>query len=361
MKALEPGDNTGQALQNAINALPAGGGTVVVPCATYNFGTKTVSLPPGKNKVELRCEPGTIFWYQGPAAALQVGADSANIEYFSLSNCEISLIDNPNPDAVALKLVRSFWGRFDNIKLTSSNRASASQTAVVVSGGATDQAGFSAYNLFSNCAVVGGFKKGYWFGSEIPGGPSTQDRSNANLILGGSVWCGAQDRTGTIGIHVQHGDTNRVIGTDHDSWEVGTKIDGHNNQINARYENIFHRAVWVGSTSMGSYINGCSIPAGEWQDDGFETQYVLTSQAGVNTTMLSDLRARYSFQLVPRTGEPANLADGMLWSDGNTIKARIAGRTETVAGAAMQSASATPLYLIALVLFLIALALVWHR
>ena len=330
-----PEDFTGEALQRAIDAAQ-GGGTIQVPRGVYQFGDETVLIPERQHRVQLLCEPGTVFLYSGPGAALQAGGDGGNTEGFQLSGCEISLCGNSHSGACCLKLVRSFWSTLQNVRLVSDNGApSPRQTGLMISGGATDEAGFSAYTLVLNLAVIGSFKKGIWLGSEIAGGPSTQDRSNANTIIGGSVYCGASDKTGSIGVHIEHGDTNRVIGMDHDSLETGTKVDGHNNQINSRYENISRYAVHVGPTSQGSFIFGCSIPTGEWLDEGYETQYILTSQAGENKSHLTGVSSRYAICFTPRDGDPPQPKDGWLWYDWNTgtIKARIAGATRTIATA----------------------------
>ena len=327
---ITPSAKTGAALQAAIDSVPSGGATVFCPRGTYSFGNTGVTVPQGKHKIEILCEAGTIFHYTGAGTALTVGGDAQNTEHFRLSGCEISIRDNYNVGACCLKLVRCFWGLYEHIKITSDNGTGTPvQTGVMVSGGATDQAGFSAYNVFINPALVGSFKKGFWFGSEIPGGPSTRDRSNSNVIFGGSVYCGATSKIGSVGVHIEHGDTNRVFGTDHDSLEVGTLIEGHNNQINCRYENIVKYAIQVKPTSQGSFLLGPSIPLNEFLDEGFETQYILTSQAGENRTLLTDIAPRYSLTLLPRDGAPAKVSEGTMWLDwnDNTIKVRIGGQT----------------------------------
>ena len=331
---IVPSAKTGAALQAAIDSVPSGGATVFCPRGTYGFGTTGVTVPQGKHKIHILCEAGTIFHYTGAGTALTVGGDAQNTEHFRLSGCEISIRDNYNVGACCLKLVRCFWGLYEHIKITSDNGTGTPvQTGVMVSGGATDQAGFSAYNTFINPALVGSFKTGFWFGSEIPGGPSTRDRSNSNIILGGSVYCGAASKITSIGVHIEHGDTNRVFGTDHDSLEVGILIEGHNNQVNCRFENIVKYAIQVKPTSQGSFLIGPSIPLNEFLDEGFETQMILTSQAGENKSVLTDAAARYSFTLVPRDGDPPNVSNGMLWYDWgtNTVKVRMNGQTRTLA------------------------------
>ena len=320
---------TGASLQRAIDSINSG--TILVPCGFYDLGQDAIRI--NKHRIQLICEPGTVFWYKGNGAAVLVGNDNSTTEGFKLSGCEISIADNNNDDAVCLKLVRSFWATIQDIRLVSSNGgASPRQRALMISGGSTQQSGFSAYTLVLNPAVIGGFKTGIWFGSEINGGPSTRDRSNANTVIGGSVYCGANNKAGSIGIHIEHGDTNRILGTDHDSLEVGTKIEGHANQVNARYENITKYAIQLTGSSQGSFIFGSAVPLGEWLDEGYETQYIITSQAGENKSMLSDLSARYNFTLVPRNGTPSNATDGSMWYDWNDgkIHAKVNGAVKTL-------------------------------
>lgn len=321
---------TGDALRRAI-AQTGGGETIFVPSGTYDLGQTGLQID--HHRIQILCEPGTRILYKGSGTAIRVGNDDRNIEGFKLSGCDINLSGNSNDGACCLKLIRSFWGTIQDIRLTSDNGSgSPRQFGLMVSGGSKDQAGFSAYNLILNPAVIGSFKKGIWFGSEIKGGPSTRDRSNANTVIGGSVYCGASNKTGSIGIHIEHGDTNRILGTDHDSLEIGTQIDGHANQVNARYENITRYAVSLSQSSQGSFIFGSAIPANEFYDGGYETQYIITSQAGVNKTLLTKVASRYGFQLVPQNGQPDPLEDGMMWYDWNDgkIKARVNGATRIV-------------------------------
>lgn len=318
-------------MQAAIDSLN-GSGTVHVPRGTYNFGTTGVVIPQSQHRVQLLCESGTVFWYQGDGVALTVGGNNANTEGFRMSGAEVSLYGNPHDNAACVRLVRSFWATLQDIRLTSDGGAPRPrQYGLLIGGGQTDEAGFSAYSLILNCAVIGSFKTGITLGSGIPGGPSTGDRSNSHTIIGGSVYCGAQDKTGSVGIHIQAGDTNRIIGVDHDSLEIGTLVEGHANQVNARYENIERYAVHVTDSSMGSFIAGSAIPAGEYRDDGWETQCILTSQGGVNQSLLTDMCSRYSTRILPRyDGGPQNPEEGQMWFDGSALKVFIGGRVRTV-------------------------------
>ena len=327
-----PGGFTGEALQNAIDSLN-GSGTICVPRGQYNFGDKGVVIPQGRHRVQLLCESGTVFWFTGPGAAITVGGDQGNTEGFRMSGCEIALYGNPHDDAICLRLVRSFWATLQDIRLVSDGGAPRPrQYGLTIGGGTSDEAGFSAYTTCINLAAIGSFRRCIALGSGIPGGPSTGDRANSNIIIGGSVYCGAQNRADSIGIAILHGDTNRIWGVDHDSLEIGTYVNGHANQVNARYENIDKHAIHVGPSSMGSFVFGSAVPLNEWLDEGYETQYILTSQGGVNKSMLTDMGSRYSTTLTPRWDEPSELHDGMCWYDGSThtIKVRINGVTKTL-------------------------------
>lgn len=323
---------TRAALQDAINAAE-GGGTIIVPKGQYNFGDKGVVVPEGRHRIQLLCESGTVFWYEGPGPAIQVGGDWGNTEGFRMSGCEIALYGNPHDDAICLRMVRCFWSTLQDIRLVSDGGApTPRQYGLLIGGGTTDEAGFSAYTVCINLAAIGSFKRCIALGSGIAGGPSTADRANSNVFIGGSVYCGAVDKTGSVGIDIAHGDTNRVWGVDHDSLEVGTMVRGHCNQVNARYENITKHAIHITDTSMGSFVFGSSVPLGEWLDEGYETQYILTSQGGVNKSMLTDMGSRYSTTLTPRYDQPSDLKDGQCWFDGNAGKLRVyaGGRILTV-------------------------------
>lgn len=329
---VTPDAYSGEALQKAIDSLD-GPGTVWVPRGQYNFGDRGVVVPQGQHRVELKCESGTVFWYTGPGVALQVGGDNGDTEGFRMSGAEVSIYSNPNDDAICIRMVRTFWSTLQDIRLTSDGGAAyPRQYGLLIGGGQTDEAGFAAYTVIINPSVIGSFRWGIGFGSGIAGGPSTRDRSNSNIVIGGSVYCGAQNRAGSVGICIAHGDTNRIWGVDHDSLEVGTLVNGHANQVNARYENIDKYAIQVTSSSMGSFLFGSAIPAGEFLDEGFETQYILTSQAGVNKSMLTDMGSRYSTTLTPRWDTPSDLHEGQCWYDGNAGKLRVfaGGQIRTV-------------------------------
>lgn len=328
----QPEDFTGRALQGAIDSLD-GSGTVWVPKGQYNFGDQGIVVRQGQHRVQLLCESGTVFWYQGSGAAVTVGGDWGNTEGFRMSGAEIALYGNPHDNAICLRLVRSFWATLQDIRLVSDGGAPRPrQYGLIIGGGTVDEAGFSAYTVVINLAAIGSFKRCVALGSGIAGGPSTGDRANSNVFIGGSVYCGAQDKTGSVGIDIAHGDTNRIWGVDHDSLEVGTMVRGHCNQVNARYENIVKHAIHITDTSMGSFVFGSSVPLNEWLDDGYETQFILTSQGGVNKSMLTDMGSRYSTTLTPRWDEPSDLHDGMCWYDGNTntVKVRVGGQTKTL-------------------------------
>ncbi len=323
---------TGEALQCAIDDL-GGSGTIWVPKGTYNFGTTGVKIAQGQHRVQLMCESGTILWYSGPGPALQVGGDADDTEGFRMSGAEISLAGNPNDDAICLRMVRTFWSTLQDIRLISDGGApNPRQYGLIIGGGTTDEAGFAAYTVVLNLAAIGSFKYCVALGSGIQGGPSTGDRANSNVFIGGSVYCGAQNRAGSVGIYIAHGDTNRVWGVDHDSLETGTLVNGHANQVNARYENIDKYAIHIGPSSMGSFVFGSAVPLNEWLDEGFETQYILTSQGGVNKSMLTDMGSRYSTTLTPRFDTPPDLKEGMAWFDGNTgtLKVFAGGQIRTV-------------------------------
>jgi hypothetical protein len=324
---------TGAALQDAINALN-GGGTLWIPKGVYNFGTTGVKIAQSQHRVQLMCESGTVFWYQGPGPALQIGGDADDTEGFRMSGCEVSLAGNPHDDAICIRMVRTFWSTLQDIRLVSDGGApNPRQYGLIIGGGTTDEAGFAAYTVVINMAAIGSFKYCAALGSGIAGGPSTGDRANSNVFIGGSVYCGAQNRAGSVGIYIAHGDTNRIWGVDHDSLEVGTLVNGHANQVNARYENIDKYAIQIGPNSMGSFVFGSAVPLDEWLDEGYETQYILTSQGGVNKSMLTDMQSRYSTRLMPRSGDPPDIADGMAWydADSHTIKVRVNGVTRTLA------------------------------
>ena len=330
---IEVNECTGEALQRAIDQAPDNGDTIHVPTGTYNFGKKGVVVPQGKHRVQLLCDSGTTFWYQGDGPALQVGGDDGNTEGFRMSGAEISLYGNPYDDAICVRMVRSFWSTLQDIRLTADLGASnPRQYGLIIGGGTTSEAGFSAYTVIINLAAIGSFRKCIAFGSGIEGGPSTRDRANSNVVIGGSVYCGAQNRAGSVGIHIAHGDTNRIWGVDHDSLETGTLVEGHANQVNARYENIDKHAIRIGPTSMGSFVFGSAVPLNEWLDEGYETQFILTSQGGVNGSMLTDMGSRYSTTLTPRWDDPPGLRDGQCWFDGNAGKLKVfaGGRIRTV-------------------------------
>ena len=326
-------DFTGAALQDSIDSLN-GPGTVHVPRGQYNFGDTGVVVPQGQHRVQLLCESGVTCWYQGSGVALQVGGDNGDTEGFRMSGAEVSLYGNQHDDAICIRMVRTFWSTLQDIRLTSDGGAAyPRQYGLTIGGGTTDEAGFSAYTTVINLAAIGSFRRCIALGSGIPGGPSTGDRANSNIFIGGSVYCGAQNRAGSVGLAILHGDTNRIWGVDHDSLEIGTLVNGHANQVNARYENIDKHAIHVGPNSMGSFIFGSAIPLGEWLDEGFETQMILTSQGGVNQSLLTDMCSRYSTRVLPRyDGGPQNPEDGQMWFDGNAgcLKVRIGGQTRTV-------------------------------
>lgn len=330
---VTPAGYTGADIQRAIDSLN-GPGTVTIPKGQYNLGNQGILIPQGQHRVQLLCESGVVMWYTGDKVALQVGGDNGDTEGFRMSGAEVSIYSNPNDDAICIRMVRTFWSTLQDIRMTSDGgAATARQYGLIIGGGQTSEAGFSAYTVVINPAVIGSFRTCIALGSGIPGGPSSGDRSNSNVIIGGSVYCGAQNRAGSVGIHIQAGDTNRIFGTDHTDMETGTLVDGFCNFVCARYENVDLYGVHVTDNSMGSFICGSSIPAGKYRDDGFETQAILTSQAGVNQSLLTDMCSRYSTRILPRYDSgPAAPADGQMWLDGNSgsLKVFIGGQVRTV-------------------------------
>lgn len=91
-------------------------------------------------------------------------------------------------------------------------------------------------------------------------------------------------------------------------------------------------AIHVTDQSMGSFIFGSAVPLGEWLDEGYETQYILTSQGGVNKSMLTDMGSRYSTTLTPRWDTPSGLQEGTCWFDGNSGRLCVyaGGRIRTI-------------------------------
>lgn len=327
---IYPSATTGAALQTAISSVPSTGGTVWVPRGTYAFGSTTVSVPVSNHKTLIMCEPGAVFTYTGTGVAFQVGDSTNTTENFEMRNCEISLDGNNNTNTVALKLSRTFWGVLDHVRIrgTLGYQGTPIQKGISLSGG-NDNSEFCAYNTLRDVNILGPFKRGVHILSEVSPDPDHRDKCNSNLIIGGSIYNSASTKTGSIGVYVEHGDTNRVIGVDFDSWEKAVVIEGHNNYASIRCENNTTYCVEVTSNSQGSFIEASGIPAGQFLDNGYETQYIITSQGGVNKSMLSDLHARYGLTLVPQATAPATLTDGMIWYDSTAgrFKCRQAGST----------------------------------
>src|SRR5262245_52111441 len=99
---ITPNGFTGSAIQQAIDQLN-GPGTITLPRGQYNFGNQGVTVPQGQHRVQLLCESGVVFWYQGSGPALTIGGDNGTTEGFRMSGAEVSLYGNSNDDAACIR------------------------------------------------------------------------------------------------------------------------------------------------------------------------------------------------------------------------------------------------------------------
>lgn len=265
-------------LQNAINAAQSSHKALLIEAGTgvcwFNTG-----LVISANDTIIRGIGRPILAYSGNGAAITLGAANKVVYQAELSDLKLSL-ENAGQNAIGILGVALRNSTVSNVEIyTGQGRAnSIPQLAVKLDGDGS----FCAMNDFYSVYIHGDFQTGY-----LITGANNFNSTNSTHIISGGVFNTATNKSGTIGLRVQYGDTTRVTHTSIENWGTGIRVESSfNGPFSGRFEN--NVMDWeVTSTAQNTSFNGGVFS--EHKDAGIGTAYSSNGselQTQVGGTML---------------------------------------------------------------------------
>lgn len=112
---------------------------------------------------------------------------------------------------------------------------------------------------------------------------------------------------GPVGVYLEVGDTDKIIGTDFDRWPVAVMIGGHGNEVMGAFEGNNGADFWILSGATGNSFQGAF--AENWVDLGTATSWRGGSNGGSNSARVNKLTAANTIKV---TGDDAETTAAQL-------------------------------------------------
>jgi hypothetical protein len=291
--------NDAVAIQNAINA--ANGQTVYFPaCAQpYYIGTTTLSFTGNYLSLDGDGQGATDIKYTGTSSAISIGTYGTASNWHQIRNMEIDL-SSAGANAVGITLTRTFWDTIENVDVNTFNGGSNNgQIGLVLNGGGN----FGSFGILQNVAVNGCFEYGIEFT-----GDTYLHSYTATDIIGGSLVNNCATKTGTIGLYMQNGDTDRASGLDIEDFDIGAFIGRVSNILGIRFEGNSTYDWETTATSTDNSFWGSTF--GNYNDLGVNNAF-SANNPGASQAQLVNLTAADGLTVSGAAGTQLNAQIGI--------------------------------------------------
>lgn len=218
-------------LQTAVTDVAnAGGGSITLSSGTFNLSS-TVSFPAGKGHIKITGAGigATILTYSGSSDALAIGSSAGTltpnitIEDLTLDLSGAIPMCGSTSTTVGIHAIETFGLVLSSVMVKTIQGCTvlSGQTAISLDG----TGNFAAYSQFFNTEISGDFTTGIL----IKGGTGSQ-AANATTMVGGYIVNTTASRVaGSKGVHIVHGDTTRMLGTDLEGWDIAVDVASNTN------------------------------------------------------------------------------------------------------------------------------------
>lgn len=282
---------SGNIAMNADIPIATGNANIQLPCATI-VTSRHLVVTPGTRDVTLHgCasrgtsnaggdQGGTVFLYSGSGALIQVGdpAYAANTLGFHLDNVAINTTVSTDATAQAIAAWRTQELNLQSVYLLGNTN----QTGITLDG-TGNYTGGTLQDV-----EINGFGIGMNAIGHQADNPAFTDWFNASSLVRVHINCPTSNGNpvaGTIGINLQQGDGNTIVGGDVEGCSTALHLgpSARNNTIvGLRNENSTYQVAADAGSAYNSWVTGGTMFTGKLVDSGTRNSFLDTFHRSFN-------------------------------------------------------------------------------